>query len=96
MNRLERRLAMLALRLDGEVHHHDAVLLHEADEHDDADERIEAQLGLEQQQREQRAESSRRQARENRQRVSEALVQDAQHDVDDDDRHQQDQPETAE
>ena len=32
---------MLALRLDGEVDHHDAVLLHEPDEHDDADKRVE-------------------------------------------------------
>ena len=48
VDRLARRLAVLALRFDREVDHHDAVLLHQADQHDDADERVEAQLGLEQ------------------------------------------------
>ena len=33
-----------ALRLDREVDHHDAVLLDEADEHDDADEGVDVQI----------------------------------------------------
>ena len=81
-------LPSLALRLDREVDHHDAVLLHEADEHDDADEGVEVEVDAEEQQRRERAEAGRRQARENRQRVDEALVEDAQHDVDHEDRHQ--------
>src|SRR5262245_52969478 len=35
---LLRRHAVLSLRLDREVDHHDRVLLHDADQHDDADE----------------------------------------------------------
>ena len=95
MDRLERRLAVLALGDGGEVHHHDAVLLHQADEHDDADERVQAQLALEDQQRQQRAEAGRRQARQDDQRLREALVEDAEHEVDHDDGHQQDQAEAA-
>ena len=44
VNRFERRLAVLALGDRREVHHHDAVLLHEADEHDDADERVQTEF----------------------------------------------------
>ena len=81
-------LPSLALRFDREVDHHDAVLLHEADQHDDADEGVEVEVDVEDQQRDERAETRRRQSRQNRQRVNEALVQDAEHDVDDEDRHQ--------
>jgi hypothetical protein len=59
MNGLERLLAMLPLCHYSEVDHHDAVLLHESDEHDDADKRIKAQLGPENQQRQERAEPGR-------------------------------------
>ena len=37
VNRVHRRLAFLALRLQREVNHHDGVLLHDADQQDDAD-----------------------------------------------------------
>ena len=43
MNRLERRLAFLALGDRCKVHHHDAVLLDQPDEHDHADERVETE-----------------------------------------------------
>ena len=56
MDGVERIFAVVALLGDGEIHHHDAVLLHEPDEHDDADERIQAQLHLEDEKRQQRAE----------------------------------------
>ena len=62
MDRRRARLAFAALRLEGEVDHHDAVLLDEADEHDDADERVEVQVHVENQQRQQRAERRRRAA----------------------------------
>ena len=48
---------MVALSADGEVDHHDPVLLHETDQHDDADKRVQTQLGSKQQQRQQSAES---------------------------------------
>ena len=57
VDRFERRLAFAALRLEGEVNHHDAVLLHQADEHDDADEGVQAQVHAEDQQRQQRADA---------------------------------------
>ncbi len=38
-------LPSLALGLEGEVDHHDGVLLHDADEQDDADEGDDGQLG---------------------------------------------------
>ena len=41
------RPAFLALRVKGEVDHHDGVLLHDPDQHDDADERVEIQIGVE-------------------------------------------------
>src|SRR5205823_14415676 len=78
-DRLARRLALRALRVEGEVDHHDAVLLHEPHEHDHAHEGVHAQLHPEQHQRDQRAEPGKRQGREDRDRVDEALVQDPEH-----------------
>jgi hypothetical protein len=43
--------SLFALGHRREVHHHDAVLLDQADEHDHADERVEAEIRLEDQQR---------------------------------------------
>ncbi len=81
-------LAVLALGLQGEVHHHDAVLLHDADEQNDADDGDDAEILMEQHERQQRAHAGRRQRGENRDRVNEALVEHAEHDVD---RHQRGQ-----
>ena len=55
----ERLLAVIALGSHRKVHHHDAVLLDEADQHDHPDHRVEAQFGLEDEKRDQRAESGR-------------------------------------
>ena len=44
IDRLGGRLVLVALRLEGEVDHHDRVLLHDADEHEDADEAVDIQL----------------------------------------------------
>ena len=60
--------AVIALRDDGEVNHHDRVFLHDADEHDEADEAVDVQVNPENHQRQQRAESRRRQAGQNRER----------------------------
>ena len=78
-----------ALGFEREVDHHDGVLLHDADQHDDADEGVDVELVMEHQQRGQRAQSGRGQAGKNRQRMDEALIQNAQHHVDDQDRHHQ-------
>jgi hypothetical protein len=84
-------LALVALGVDGEVDHHDRVLLHDADQQDDADDADHAQVVAGQHQGQQRADAGRRQGRQDGQRVHVALVQHAQHDVDADHRRQ-DQP----
>ena len=91
VDRLLRRLALRALRLQREVDHHDGVLLHDADQQDDADQRDHAQVGAAEQQRQDRADAGRGQRRENRDRVDVALVEHAQHDVDGDQRGQDQQ-----
>ena len=45
VNRLRRRQPALAFAVEREVHHHDAVLLDDADQQDDADEGDHRQLG---------------------------------------------------
>ena len=82
---------MLALRLQREVHDHDAVLLHNADQQDDADDGDHAQILAEEHERQQRAHAGRRQRGENGDGVNEALVENAEHDVDGDQRGQNQQ-----
>ena len=76
-----RRQMLLALRLDGEVHHHDAVFLHDADQQNDADQRHHRQIDVEHQQYQQRAHARRGQRGENRQRMDVALIEHAENDV---------------
>ena len=85
---LARRLACLALGFQREVDHHDGVLLHDADQQDDADERDDVELHAEDQQREDRADAGRGQRGENRDRMDVALVEHAEHDVDGDERRE--------
>ena len=54
---VDRALPLLALRLQGEVDHHDGVLLDDADEQDDADQGDHAEVVAEQHQRQQRADA---------------------------------------
>ena len=82
------------LCLDREVDHHDAVLLHQADQHDHADKCVDRQIRFEDQQCQERAESGKRQRRENRQRMDEALVQNAENHVDDGDGEYEQQSES--
>ena len=77
-----RRQTLLALGGEREVDHHDRVLLHDAHEQDDADQRHDGEIVAADHQGEERADAGRGQGRENGQRVDEALVEDAQHDVD--------------
>ena len=75
-------LAVLALGLQGEVHHHNAVLLDDADQQDDADDGHHVQVLMEKKKCEQRAYAGGGQRGENRDRVNEALVKHAEHDID--------------
>ena len=86
IDRFFRRQSLEALRRKREVDHHDAVLLHDADQQDDADERNQVEILVEQHQREQCADARRRQRRENRDGVDVALVENAQNNVDRNDR----------
>ena len=70
------------LRLERKIDHHDAVLLDDADQQDDADQRNDAELGLKEQQREHRTHSRRGQRRENGDGVNDALIENAEHDID--------------
>ncbi len=80
-----RDLVRAALAMQREVDHHDGVLLDDADQHDHADKGVEAERHAEQHQGDQRAHRRRRQARQNGQRVDEALIENAQDDIDRDD-----------
>ena len=83
-----RRQALVALGLQGKVDHHDGVLLHDADQQHDADQRDDAEVGSSEQQRQNRADAGRGQRGENRQRMNQAFIQNAEHDVDRDQRGQ--------
>jgi hypothetical protein len=76
--------ALAALELERDVDDHDRVLLHDADQQDDADHGDDRQLHSAEQQGEQRAHAGRGQGGQDREWVEKALVQHAQHDVDGD------------
>ena len=80
---LLRREMMIALGRDGEVDHHDAVLLDDADQQDHADHCDEAEVETEQHQRRDGARARRWQRRENSQRMDVALIENAQDQIDD-------------
>ena len=83
---------MLALGFQREVHDHDAVLLDNADEQDDADDGDDAEVLAEEHEREQGAHAGRGERGKNGDGVNEALVQNAEHDID---RHQRGQDEQS-
>jgi len=84
--RLERRHAVVALGSNGEVDQHDAVLLDDTDQQNDSDDPDHGQIHSTDTQGQQGTNACRRERRENRQRVNEALVQHAENDVDHDKR----------
>ena len=90
-DRVVRRHALMPLRFQREVDHHDRVLLDDAHQQDDADQADHRQVLPEQHQRQNGADAGRGQRRENGDRVDVALIEHAEHDVDRDDRGQ-DQP----
>ena len=81
VNRISRRLALIALRIERKVDHHDRVFLDDADQQNDADQANYPQVDAAEHQGHQRADAGRGQRRENRDRMNVALVQHAQHDV---------------
>src|SRR6266851_1180530 len=91
IDRLRRRHPLLAFGLQRKVDHHDRILLHNADQQNDSDQRNHTQVHMKQQQRQNRAHARRRQRRQNRDRVNVALIQHTQHNVDDDQRRQNQQ-----
>ena len=62
VDRLARRLTLIALGIEREVDHHDRVLLHDADQKDDADDRDDRQILAGEHQRQQRTNAGGRQA----------------------------------
>ena len=76
-DRVVRRLVLHALGFEREVDHHDRVLLHDADQQHEPDQRDDAEIGAGQEQQHERADAGRGQARENRQRMNVAFVEDA-------------------
>ena len=70
------------LRVQREIDHHDGVLLHHAEQHDQPYERVQIEILVEQLQSQQRAEDRRRQSGKNGEGVDEALVENPQDDVD--------------
>src|SRR6266478_4085526 len=80
-----RRLVLDTFGFKREVNHHDGVLLHDADQQDDADQGYDAEIVAGNQQRENRANTSRGQRGENRERMNVALVEHSQHNVNGDD-----------
>src|SRR5690348_12283358 len=82
VDRLARRFSFVAFGLERKVDHHDRVLLDDADEQNDADDRDDTEIIARDDQRQQRANARRRQCRKNRYRVDEALIENAEHDID--------------
>ena len=72
---------MLSFSLHRKVHHHNSILLDNADQQDDADDCDNAEVLLEENEGQQCAHARRRQRGENRDGVNEALVQDAEHNI---------------
>ncbi len=81
VDRFPRRHALLAFGGQREVDHHDGVLLHDADQQNDADDGDHVQLAARQPQRQQRPDPGGGQGGENRNRMDKALVQHPQHDI---------------
>ena len=76
-------LVAVAFRVEGEVDHHNRVLLHDADEHDQADVAVDVQLLLEKDERQQGAKRRGGQAGENRERVEEIFVENPENQIND-------------
>src|SRR5258708_6781759 len=78
---IQRSLPFLALGFQREVNHHDGVLLHDADQQDDAYQSDDAEFGAAQQQSQNCAHTGGRQRRQNGYGMDVTFVENAQHDV---------------
>jgi len=88
VNGVERRLAFLAFSFEREVNHHDGVFLDDADQQDDANERDDAKFRATKQEGKDGADSGGRKRGKNRNRMDVAFVQNAENNVNGDDRSQ--------
>ncbi len=77
---------MLALPFQRKVDHHDAVLLHDSDQKNNADDRDHTQILMEEHERQQRSHAGGRQCGKNGDGMNEALVKHTQNNVDRDER----------
>ena len=82
MDRFARAPAFHALSLERKVDHHDRVLLHDADQEHDPDDADDVEPGPRKVERQKRADARGRQRRDDGDRMGEALVEDAEHDID--------------
>ena len=81
IDRFPRRQPLFALRIEREVDHHDRVLLDDADQEDDADDADDVEPGACGVERQQRTDAGGRQRGQDRDRMDEALVEHAEHDI---------------
>ena len=79
---------MLAFGFEREVNDQDSVFLHDSNQQDDADDRYDAELLAKENQGQKSAHAGRRQSGEDRDGMNEAFIEDAEHDVDRDQRRQ--------
>ena len=78
--------AVLALRHEGKVDHHDRIFFHNANQQNDANDRNHVQVDVEQHQRQHRSYAGRRQGGNNSERMHQAFIKYAQDNVDRQDR----------
>ena len=96
VDRLLRRSDLaVALPLQCHIDHHDGIFLHNPDQHDHTHKAVEVELEVEEHQRNECAKTGGGQSGKNGQGMDEALIQDAQHQVDHQDGHHQQQSQTA-
>src|SRR6202011_947767 len=82
INRLARCQTLAALSIEGEIYHHDRVLFDDPDQQNDTDHRHDAELGIGDDQCQDRADPCRWQGRQDRDRVDKALIEHPKHDID--------------
>ena len=78
--------------LEGEIDHHDRVLLHNAHQQDHPDQRNHGEGRLGHQQRQQAANARRGQGGDDGERMDQAFIENAQHEIDAEQRRQNQQP----
>src|SRR5258708_11576341 len=81
VDRVDGRQSLFPFHLNRKINHENGVFLNDADQEDDADERDDVQIGLDELDREERADASGRNRGEDGDGMNEALVEDAENDV---------------